>query len=158
MPRRPLGETRLPNPVYAKALLFKSQWEQFYEGETYIITGKDLKFARELREVNNDEIVRRVQLYFREVWFGEHCRHNLAAFVSNINQFVPQKKDPVKVFEFACPLCGKKHGANEDCTSKNPATPMLNELSKKMQMPRDTTEKEKHNAKFNYVSPSPQRS
>ena len=117
-------------------------------GETYIIMGKDLKYAKELKTVDNDEIVRRLRVYLQDEWYGENCRHSLAPFVQNFNNFVPQKKDPVKTFIIECPICNTKHNPNTPCKSKNPAAPLVDILAQKMAMPKDTTEKEKHNALF----------
>jgi len=112
---------------YSKFLLFKGHWERKYPGEKYLKTGKDLKFAKELVEIEDAEIVRRLQIYFKEEWYGENCRHSLPAFVQNLNTFVPRRKEGGPAL-IDCPLCGKKHPANEDCT-KGKAVPMPKEVS-----------------------------
>jgi hypothetical protein len=110
-----------PDEPFAKFLVFKTAWEGQYEGETYLCTGKDMKFAKELTQVDNDEIVRRLQTYFLDEWYGEHTRHSLSAFVSNINKFLPMKKDVPKprivrnVQDPKCEKCGTAHPPISEC-------------------------------------------
>jgi len=113
---------------YAKALVFKQAWESHYVGETYIITGKDLRFAKELAAVSNDEIRRRLGVYFRNEWWGEHCRHSLAAFVSNINSFVPVKREIVTAPLIDCSICGERHRPHKDCSKEGKVVTMPKEV------------------------------
>lgn len=114
-------KTLRPDEPFAKCLLFKQLWEEVYVGETYIITGKDLKFAKELTSIDNDTIVARLQVYLGDAWFGEHTRHGLASFVSNINKFIPEKRiEPVKRNQserlmISCSACNSQHWSDEPC-------------------------------------------
>lgn len=118
--------TRQPNETYEKAMLFAQLWEEKYVGETYIITGKDLKYAKELKTIPNDEIVRRLRVYLKDDWYGENCGHSLAPFVQNINNFIPAKREDGVVMD--CPLCGKSHAPHVDCSKVGKVVPMPKEV------------------------------
>jgi RNase P subunit RPR2 len=130
-----------PDEPFAKFLFFKGLWERKYPGEKYLKTDKDLKYAKKLCEVDNAEIEKRARIYFKNKWYGENCRHNLAPFVTNFNLWVEEKHTSSQEIVIDCPVCGQKHRAHKPCPTSGKVIPMpdavsqaLTDLSKKMQV------------------------
>jgi hypothetical protein len=82
---------RKPNEVWQKAALFAQLWEEIYR-EKFIITGMELKWAKELVGVDNDLIVERFKIFKGDEWYGENARHSLPSFVKNFNTFVKKTR------------------------------------------------------------------
>ena len=104
------------NVPFSKWLRFKARWEKQYPGETLIKTGKDLKFCKEVLADVPDEIIdARMEVYFADEWYGENTHHSLAPFASNINTFIPKKRNLGLIVQIDCPICGKKHAPHKKC-------------------------------------------
>ena len=97
---------------------FAKAWEEEFKertgGARYLIiwNGKDAKFAAELAStgLSWDEYIERRNLYFKNAEWWELCRCGFAAFVTNINKFVPTKVIPTK---------GSVHGTPEPLRPKD---------------------------------------
>jgi len=112
---------------YAKFLLFKGHWERKYPGEKYFKMDKDLRFAKQLCEIDDAEIVKRIRVYLKNQWYGEHTKHSLAAFVTNFNMWVEETHGNQEVL-IDCPVCGERHRPHKDCSKEGKVVTMPKEV------------------------------
>ena len=79
---------------------------------------------------------RRFRVYLKNEWYGEACHHSIPAFVQNINNFIPAKREDGVVMDRPR---GKSHAPHVDCSKSGKVVPMpkaveesLTLLAKKM--------------------------
>jgi hypothetical protein len=113
-----------------RLLLYVNKWEENYLGEKYaIIWSFNMKMARELEDVPMDTVAERLDIYFRQSFY-RNCKHSLAAFVKNFNQFIPNvvvRQQPAQSRALApksmltCADCQTSHEYGKEC--ENPECP-----------------------------------
>ena len=105
-------------------------WEEEF-GRKYLIEwGKDGQWANKLIEMcmSPDEYAERRGIYFESEWYREHARCSFAAFVNNINKFVPLKKRRNGEQPF-CSKCFTNHLPSKSC---EPAPSIVNEVAQRL--------------------------
>ena len=104
---------RKSSPCDTVITLYVQKWEKKYYPETYeIIWGFDRKMANEIVGVKLEKIAERLDVYLAHPFY-ESCRHSLAAFVKNFNNFIPVKKVR-KSDQRTCEHCGMKFDSASD--------------------------------------------
>ena len=99
----------------------KCQWEQERFGEEYMITGRDLKEAKELLDASgtmpsNDSSVGHVKQFCKSDFGGwKTLNYPLWALFRNWNTYNPPFVKEKREIIIGCSMCGQEHGMNEDC-------------------------------------------
>lgn len=99
---------------------FKMQYEVQFPQHTYVITGHDMRVAKEIVHANGEPDFALLQTYLPQYWksdFWEEAGWPAYGFLGNLQRFKPRSRQESKAgaLRIDCKACGQTHGIYDKC-------------------------------------------